>query len=49
MKQMELFAVVDDIERQVQAIPARRRAYNTSGQKGEDIGLIRAAIARSAP
>lgn len=49
MKQIELFAEVDDIERQVQAILTRRRAHNTSGQMGEDIDLIRATIARGAP
>lgn len=48
MKQIELFPEVDDIELQVQAILARRRAHNASGQNGEDISLIRAAIAKAA-
>ena len=47
MNQMELFAEIDDIERQVQAILARRRLHNTSGQDGEDIANIRAAIAKA--
>lgn len=48
MNQLPLFAEgapdADDIERQVQAILSRRRAMNASGQAGEDIANIRAAI-----
>lgn len=45
MEQMDLFG--DDVEQQVQAILARRRAMNASGQKGEDIANIRAAIIKA--
>ena len=34
----------DDIERQIQAILARRRAFCCSGIGGEDVDLIRAAL-----
>lgn len=45
-EQLLLFpAVVVDIEAMVQAILERRRAFNVSGQAGEDIDLIRAALA----
>jgi len=45
MTQLELFsAEADDVEQEVQAILARRRAMNVSGQAGEDIHLIRAAL-----
>lgn len=44
MKQMDLFQNVDDVEQKVQEILARRRAMNTSGQNGEDIANIRAAL-----
>lgn len=46
-EQLSLFAAVgvDDIDAEVQAILARRRAHNASGQAGEDIHLIRAAVA----
>lgn len=49
MNQMQLFPDVeaDGIEQQVQAILARRRAVNASGQAGEDIDLIRAAIRKA--
>lgn len=43
--QLPLFPVAESIEQQVQAILARRRRMNVSGQAGEDIDLIRAAIA----
>ncbi|WP_159272029.1 hypothetical protein [Variovorax boronicumulans] len=43
--QMQLFPDADGVEQQVQAILARRRAMNASGQAGEDIAFIRAAIA----
>jgi hypothetical protein len=35
----------DDIERQIQAILARRRHCCCSGVDGEDVALIRAALA----
>jgi len=48
MNQMQLFnesdADAQSVEQQVQAILARRRAMNASGQAGEDIAYIRAAI-----
>ncbi len=46
-EQLSLFATVGvhNVEAQVQALLARRRAHNTSGQAGEDISLIRAAFA----
>lgn len=48
MDQLQLFTQVSsdtvDVEQQVQAILARRRAMNASGQAGEDIVFIRAAI-----
>ncbi|WP_156089051.1 hypothetical protein [Paucibacter sp. KBW04] len=44
MNQLELFPEVDDVEQEVQAILARRRAMNVSGQAGEDIDLIRSAL-----
>lgn len=46
-EQLPLFsAVAIDVEARVQAILARRRAANASGQAGEDIDLIRVALAR---
>lgn len=48
MKQMPLFPDTDAIEQKVQAILARRRAMNTSGQAGEDIHFIRAALTEAA-
>ena len=46
MNQLPLFDESRDaeIERQVQAILARRRFCNCSGADGEDIDLIRAAL-----
>lgn len=44
MNQLELFPAVDEVEKEVQSILARRRAMNASGQAGEDIDLIRAAL-----
>lgn len=35
----------DDVEARIQALLARRRAMNVSGQAGEDIENIRAAFA----
>lgn len=34
----------DDVEARIQALLARRRAMNVSGQEGEDIENIRAAF-----
>ncbi|WP_200230250.1 hypothetical protein [Rubrivivax gelatinosus] len=45
--QLQLFPDVDPLEQRVQAILARRRATNSSGQAGEDIAFIRAALAKS--
>ena len=47
MIQLPLFSDTDDIETQVQAVLARRRKFNCSGQNGEDIALIRAAITKA--
>jgi hypothetical protein len=47
MIQTSTFRDMDDIERQVQAVLSRRRAHNCSGQNGEDITLIRVAIAQA--
>lgn len=47
MSQLQLFPDEFDIEQKVQAILARRRAMNASGQSGEDIEHIRAAIAKA--
>lgn len=44
MKQLPLFSDACDIERQIQAILARRRFCNCSGADGADIDLIRAAL-----
>lgn len=38
----------DDVEARIQALLARRRAMNVSGQAGEDIEKIRAAFTASA-
>lgn len=38
-----------DIESRIQALLARRRAMNVSGQGGEDIHHIRAAFAAGSP
>lgn len=51
MIQLSLFADVPriDVETAVQAILALRRKYGTSGQSGEDIHLIRAALMMETP
>lgn len=38
---------MDENERKVQELLSRRRAFNCSGQTGEDIDLIRAAFANA--
>ena len=44
-KQLQLFdETANDIERQIEAILARRRAFCCSGIAGEDVALIRAAL-----
>jgi hypothetical protein len=45
--QVPLFTGPDDIEGKIQAILAGRLRMNASGQAGEDIEFIRAAIAKS--
>lgn len=42
--QLSLFSNLDDVESLIKQILARRRAYNCSGQNGEDIDQIRAAL-----
>lgn len=48
MQQLQLFPTrpTSDIEKAIAEILERRRRYGVSGQAGEDVALIRAALMR---